>query len=189
MKRRTLLALPLAATALAAAGCTTTGTRRGNPAARRQEIDSAVASALQRLYDTVPGSREIGGRARGILVFPEVIAAGFIVGGEYGEGALRAGGRSQAYYSTVTGSLGFQAGAQSKAVFFMFMTEDALEKFRRSNGWTAGVDASVAVAKVGANGAVDINTARAPVVGFVMTNAGLMANLNLEGTKVTRLDL
>lgn len=189
MKRRELLALPLAAAALAVAGCTTTGTKPADPAAKRQQIDSSVQNTVQRLYDTVPGSREIGGRAKGILVFPEVIAAGFIVGGEYGEGALRVGGSSQAYYSTVTGSLGFQAGAQSKAVVFMFMTDEALEKFRRSKGWTAGVDASVAVAKVGANGAVDINTARAPVVGFVMTNAGLMANLNLEGTKVTRLDL
>src|SRR5690606_26393516 len=119
----------------------------------------------------------------------EVIAAGFIVGGEYGEGALRVGDRTQAYYSTVTGSLGFQTGAQSNAVVFMFMTDEALQQVSRSNGWTAGADASVAVAKVGANGVIDTNPARGPVVGFVMTNAGLMANLNLEGTKVTRLDL
>jgi Uncharacterized conserved protein len=189
MKRREFFALPAAAALLAFGGCTTTGSRRGDPATRRRDIDSGVEGTLQRLYETVPGSREMAGRAKGILVFPEVIAAGFIVGGEYGEGALRVGDRTQAYYSTVTGSLGFQAGAQSKAVVFMFMTDEALQQFSRSNGWTAGADASVAVAKVGANGVIDTNTARGPVVGFVMTNAGLMANLNLEGTKVTRLDL
>jgi len=189
MRRRDLFALPLAGAALALAGCTTTGAGSSDPDAKRREIDAGVDRTVQRLYATVPGSREIASRARGILVFPEVLAAGFIVGGEYGEGSLRSGGRTQAYYSTVTGSLGFQAGAQSKAVVFMFMTDEALQKFLASKGWTAGADASVALAKVGANGAVDINTARAPVVGFVMTNAGLMANLNLEGTKVTRLDL
>ncbi|SIL46540.1 Uncharacterized conserved protein [Mycobacteroides abscessus subsp. abscessus] len=69
------------------------------------------------------------------------------------------------------------------------MTQDSLDKFVASKGWTAGVDASVAVAKIGANGEIDTNTIRQPVIGFVVTNAGLMANLTIEGTKVTRLDL
>jgi lipid-binding SYLF domain-containing protein len=86
-------------------------------------------------------------------------------------------------------SVGFQAGAQSKAVVLLFMTKDALDKFRNSKGWTAGVDGSVALLKVGANGEIDTTTANNPVQALVLTNAGLMANLNLEGTKISKLEL
>ncbi len=122
-----------------------------------------------------------------MLVFPSVIAAGFWFGGQYGEGSLRVGGATVGYYSTTTASFGLQIGAQSKALVFLFMTQDALERFRNSEGWSAGGDASVAVLKVGANGSIDTNTATAPVVAFVLTNNGLMAGVTLEGTKVTKL--
>jgi lipid-binding SYLF domain-containing protein len=167
-------------------GCTTTTPGAGT-ASKRQAIDADVNAALGRLSSTVPGSRELLGKARGVLVFPSVLAAGLGIGGEYGEGALRIGGRSVDYYSTVSASFGWQIGAQSKAVIFLFMTQDALDKFRNSEGWTAGVDASVAVVKTGANGDVDLNTAMQPVNVFVMTNKGLMANLTIEGTKITKL--
>lgn len=187
----------LAAGALVLAGCTTTtpsqADRSDNSPAgnanKRASIDSAVSSTLDRMYASVPGSRELVNKSRGILVFPSVLQAGFMVGGEYGEGALRTGGRTEGYYNTITASFGLQIGAQSKAVIFLFMTQDALDKFRRTDGWTAGADASVAVVKIGANGAVDLNTATSPVEVIVMTNAGLMANLNIEGTKVTRLNI
>jgi len=93
------------------------------------------------------------------------------------------------YYNTVSGSFGLQAGAQSKAVIFLFMTEDALNSFRSRDGWSAGGDASVAVLKMGANGAIDTTTATKPVEVIVMTNAGLMGDLSLEGTKITRLKI
>jgi lipid-binding SYLF domain-containing protein len=152
---------------------------------KRQRIDKDVQATLDRLYSTTPGSRELVNKAKGALVFPSVLAAGFVVGGEYGEGALLVNGHTVDYYSTVTGSFGLQIGAQSKAIIFLFMTSDALEKFRNSEGWTAGVDASVAVIKAGANG--QLTTAPQPVNVIVMTNAGLMANLSVEGTKVTKL--
>ena len=104
-----------------------------------------------------------------------------------GEGALRVGGNTIDYYSTASASIGLQIGAQSKAIIFLFMTQEALDKFRGSQGWTAGVDASVAVIKAGANGDVDLNTATQQVNVIVMTNAGLMANLTVEGTKITKL--
>lgn len=191
MNRRNFVALP-AALLLAAslAACTTTGDKSsGSASSKRQEINAGVDSTLSRLYSSVQGSREMANNAKGILVFPSILAAGFVVGAEYGQGALRVGNATQGYYSTTTGSFGLQAGAQSKAVVIMFMNQNELDKFRNSNGWTAGVDASVAVAKVGANGAIDTSTARQSVVAFVMTNAGLMANLSLEGTKVSKLDL
>ena len=181
--------------AIALAGCSTTASvtkpsddPHPQTAESRHAIDVGYQETLQRLYDTTPGSRELVAKARGVLVFPRVISAGLGVGGGYGEGQLREHGRPEGYYRTVTGSVGWQIGAQSRALVFLFMTEDALKRFEDSKGWSGGVDASVAVLKVGANGAIDANAAQAPTVAFVMTNAGLMANLTLEGTKVSRID-
>ncbi|MGH8778571.1 BPSL1445 family SYLF domain-containing lipoprotein [Paraburkholderia sp.] len=177
---------------LALAGCTTTTGDQSSPstdASKRQSINASVDGTISRLYSTIPGSRELVSKARGVLVFPSVIQAGLIVGGQYGEGSLRVGGGTVGYYSTASGSFGLQAGAQSKAIIFLFMTQDALDKFRNSDGWAVGGDASVALVKMGANGAIDSNTATAPVEVFVMTNAGLMGDLSLAGTKVSRLKI
>ena len=190
MKKRTFLthsALWLGSAALLLSGCTTTPMTGAGSTDKRHEIDTEATAALSRLSSTMPGSRELLSKARGVLVFPSVLAAGFGVGGEYGEGVLRVGGRSVDYYSTASASFGLQIGAQSKAVIFLFMTQEALDKFRNSQGWTAGVDASVAVVKAGVNGDVDLNTATQPVNVFVMTNKGLMANLTIEGTKISKL--
>ncbi|WP_175717321.1 BPSL1445 family SYLF domain-containing lipoprotein [Burkholderia anthina] len=177
---------------LALAGCTTTPDKPENAstsASKRESIDASVNATLSRLYSTVPGSRELVAKSRGVLVFPNVLQAGFIVGGQSGNGALRVGGSTVGYYNTSSLSVGLQAGAQSKAIVFLFMTQDALDSFRKSEGWSAGADASVAVVKVGANGAVDSNTATAPVEVLVLTNAGLMGDLSVNGTKVTRLNI
>ena len=195
MQRRHFMLKTTAALAfggLALAGCTTTGNTPDNAHvdhSKRQSIDASVDGTLSKLFTTVPGSRELVSKARGVLVFPSVLQAGFIVGGQYGEGALRVGGASVGYYSTVSGSFGLQAGAQSKAIIFLFMTQDSLDKFRNADGWSAGVDASVALVKIGANGAVDTTTATAPVQVFVLTNAGLMGDVSLQGTKVSRLKI
>ncbi|MBN3786242.1 YSC84-related protein [Burkholderia sp. Ac-20353] len=177
---------------LALAGCTTTPDKNPPPAAnasKRESIDASVNATLSRLYSTVPGSRELVSKSRGVLVFPSVLQAGFIVGGQTGNGALRVGGATVGYYNTSSLSVGLQAGAQSKAIVFLFMTQDSLDTFRKSEGWSAGADASVAVVKVGANGAVDTTTATAPVEVLVLTNAGLMGDLSVNGTKVSKLDI
>ncbi|WP_320534591.1 BPSL1445 family SYLF domain-containing lipoprotein [Robbsia andropogonis] len=184
----------IAAATFALAGCTTTATapnggQSSSAMEKRHSINANVDQTLSRLYSTVPGSRELVGKARGVLVFPNVLAAGFVVGGQYGEGALRVGSETAGYYSTTSASVGLQIGAQSKAIIIVFMTQDALDKFRNVKGWSIGGDASVAVIKVGANGAIDSNSVRAPIDAFVLTNAGLMANLTLEGTKVNRMKL
>ncbi|WP_373683045.1 YSC84-related protein [Paraburkholderia sp. UYCP14C] len=186
------LALTTMAASLALAGCTTTGSSGESPAtdaAKRQQIDAGVDGAIAKLYDTVKGSRELVGKAQGVLVFPAVKKAAFIVGGSYGEGALRVGGASVGYYSTAAASFGLQAGADSSAVFFLFMTQDALTKFRNSSGWSAGADASVSLLKVGANGTIDTGSINSEVVAVVLTNAGLMADVSVAGTKVTRMNL
>jgi lipid-binding SYLF domain-containing protein len=189
---------PLLAIAAAAAlavgsitGCstTTTNTTSGNPAVKRDAIDANVDSALSKLYAQDPSAREMVRKARGTLVFPSVVSAGFVVGGSYGQGALRVGNRSVEYYSTTAGSVGLLAGAESKAVFLLFMTDEALAKFRASKGWTVGADASVTLLKVGASAQVDTATAKQEIVGYVMTNGGLMANLSLDGTKIAPLGM
>lgn len=154
----------------------------------KRSIDADYQATLARLYETTPGSRELVSKARGVLVFPKVYAAGLVIGGEYGLGQLRVAGAPMGYYRTTALSAGLQIGAQSRSLVFLFMTQDALDKFRSGNGWAGGVDASVAMLKLGANGSIDANAAGAPTQAFVMTNAGVMANLSLEGTKVTKIE-
>ncbi|ALO45009.1 BPSL1445 family SYLF domain-containing lipoprotein [Pseudohongiella spirulinae] len=153
-----------------------------------QEIDIKVDAALERFRAEVQGGERFLQAAAGVMVFPSVLKAGFGIGGEYGEGALRIGGQTVDYYSTAAASIGFQFGAQSKAVFVLFMDEQALQSFRNTAGWRAGVDGSINLIRIGAGASVDTNNLQDPVVGFVLTNAGLMYNLTLEGSKFTRLE-
>ncbi|MGS0892254.1 BPSL1445 family SYLF domain-containing lipoprotein [Burkholderia stagnalis] len=195
MQKRNLVlkaAAALIVGSLALTGCTTTPDKPDNAAtnaSKRQAIDSSVDATLSRLYSTVKGSRELVAKSRGVLVFPDVIQAGFIVGGQSGNGSLRVGGSTVGYYNTSSLSVGLQAGAQSKAIVFLFMTQDALDEFRNSDGWAAGAGASVALVKMGANGAIDTTTATAPVQVVVLTNAGLMGDVSINGTKVTKLKI
>jgi lipid-binding SYLF domain-containing protein len=179
----------LAALMVFASGCTTTGTGSGDPATRRQAIDSSVDNALATLYRQVPGSQDLVNRAQGVLVFPAVLEAGFIVGASRGDGALRKGGKTVSFHRTTAGSIGLQAGAQSTAMFILFMTEDAMRNFENSRGWTAGVDASVTVLTVGATAQMTTATAQQPVIGYVLSNSGLMAGVSVDGARITRLQL
>ena len=110
------------------------------------------------------------------------------MGGETGEGVLRVGGSTVGYYRTSSGSVGFQLGAQSKSIVIAFLTREALDKFKNSNGWKVGVDGSVALIDVGGGKTIDTDNVRDPVVGFIFGSKGLMYNLTLEGSKITKLD-
>ena len=184
------LAIAVGLGSVAMIGCTTTppGSEASGPS-ERAAMEKNVDATLSRLYTTVPGSREMLQRAAGTLVFPSVVGGSFVVGAEYGRGALREGGRTTGYYSTTAGSIGFQAGGQSKAVIYVFNTREALEKFKNSKGWTAGVDATVAVGKIGANGSVDTQTVQQPVSSFILTNVGLEAGAAVGAAKVTQISL
>ena len=157
-------------------------------AASATEIDIKVDAAMKRFKTEVQGGAAFLDRAKGVLVFPEVMKAGFGIGGEYGEGALRIKGKTVNYYSTASASIGFQLGAQLKTVVLVFLQQAALDKFRNSQGWEVGVDGSVALVELGAG--KDINTVNMndPIVGFVLSNKGLMYNLTLEGSKITKLN-
>ena len=186
---------PLAVAALALAlagagitGCTTTGpSAKAEPAVAGDQMDASVDATLSRLYAAAPSSRQLVERAAGVLVFPSVVNVGLVVGGEHGKGVLRVGGRTVDRYSHTGGSIGLQAGAQSRAEVLLFMTPDSLAKFRASKGWTAGADATVAVVHLGANGTIDTDTAKQPIVGFVLNNTGLMAGVSLQGAKYSKL--
>jgi lipid-binding SYLF domain-containing protein len=153
-----------------------------------KEIDGSVDVALERFEKEVKGATELLQKAKGVLVFPMVIKAGVGIGGEYGEGALRIGGKTVDYYNTASASVGIQMGIQGKTVILVFMEEEALRKFRESWGWEAGVDGSVALIKLGAGGSIDTTNIKDSIVGFVLGQKGLMYNLTLEGSKYTKLD-
>lgn len=156
-------------------------------AASAAEIDKQVDQALER-FRKIEGANAFLAIAKGVLVFPKVYKAGIGVGGEYGEGALRIDGQTVDYYSTAAASIGFQLGAQAKSIVVLFIEEDALKKFRGSEGWKVGVDGSVALVDIGVGKAVDTTNIKDPVVGFVFGQKGLMYNLTLEGAKFTKLD-
>ncbi len=152
------------------------------------EIDANVRATMGDFFREVPSGREVANKAVAILVFPTIVKAGFGIGGEYGEGALHIRGRTGGYYNIISASIGFQFGAQARSVIIMFMTDTALAKFQRTDGWKVGVDGSVAIITVGAGGQIDTNSIRSPVVGFIFDQKGLMYNLTLEGSKISRID-
>jgi lipid-binding SYLF domain-containing protein len=157
-------------------------------AASAAAIDADVRATMSEFFSQVRGARELVGRSAAVLVFPSVIKAGIGIGGEYGEGALLTRERTMDYYNIVSASIGFQLGAQARSVIIVFITPEALAGFRRTYGWKVGVDASVAIVTVGAGGSIDTNRIASPIVGFIFDSKGLMYNLTLEGSKITRID-
>jgi lipid-binding SYLF domain-containing protein len=153
-----------------------------------KEIDASVDVAIQRFYEQVKGAEEFVKASKGMLVMPNVVKGAFIVGGEYGEGALRIGGKTVDYYNTISGSIGFQIGGEAKDIILLFMTDEALKNFRASKGWEAGVDGNVALISVGAGERADTTTSKDPIVGFVFDAKGLIADISLKGAKFSKVD-
>src|SRR5262249_19750513 len=169
--------------------CTTTTGGSADPAEQRREIDAAADASLSRLYDQVRDSRELVSRAQGVLIFPAVVSGGFIIGGAGGRGGLRKGGKSVGYWRMGEGVGGLVAGAQSQAVLILFLTPDAPARVEAHKGLTEGVDGSITLLSVGADARITTQTAQQPIVGFVLTNSGLMASLSMSGSRFTRLDI
>jgi lipid-binding SYLF domain-containing protein len=152
-----------------------------------KEINSEVNAALKLFSQHVKGGKEFLNAAKGVLVIPNIVKAGLGVGGEYGEGAMRIGGKTVEYYSLAAGSVGFQIGAQKTNLILVFMQDEALKNFRKSSGWKAGVDGSVAFIDVGAGKSLDTVNVKDPIVAFMFGQKGLMANATVEGAKFTKL--
>ena len=153
-----------------------------------QGIDVEVDKAIGVFRDDVNGAEVFLNQAAGVLVFPRVIKVGVGIGAETGEGALRVRGQTIDYYRTTGGSFGLQLGAQAKSIVIAFMTKESLEKFQNSGGWKVGLDGSVALIDLGAGKTIDSHNIKDPVVGFIFGSKGLMYNLTLEGTKISKLN-
>jgi lipid-binding SYLF domain-containing protein len=157
-------------------------------AASGAELTRDAAAALEALYAGTPRAKELGAKARGILVFPSIIKAGFIVGGQYGEGALRKGGKTVAYYNTVAASYGLQAGAQSFGYALFFMTDSGLKYLDKSGGWEIGTGPSIVIVDQGTARALTTTTAQSDIFAFFFDQKGLMAGAGLQGSKISRIN-
>ena len=151
------------------------------------EIDRDASEALAALLADSPAARALVGDAKAVLVFPDVVKAGLIIGGQAGEGALRKGGRTTAYYRTLSASFGLQAGVQKFGYVLIFMTDEALAYLDRSNGWEIGVGPSVVVVDQGMAKTMTTTTIKADIYAFIFDQKGLMAGLGLQGTKINRI--
>ena len=160
----------------------------GAVAGSAKSIDFDVDEVLASFDKQMKGSKGFLKKAKGVLVFPSVIKAGFGIGAEYGEGALRINGKTVDYYNTMAASIGFQIGAQAKTIILAFMNSKALDTFQNSDGWKVGVDGSVALITVGMGDSLDTINAEDPIVAFIFGQKGLMYNLTLEGSKFNKLD-
>ncbi|NOT12554.1 MAG: twin-arginine translocation pathway signal protein [Methylococcaceae bacterium] len=167
-------------------GCQSSGgTRMANSSA---EINRDVDHALHKLYASTPAARTLAARAKGILVFPSIVKAGFMVGAQYGRGgALRVKGRTVGYYNSVAASYGLQAGVQSFGYALFFMNNAAMNYLNRSEGWEIGVGPSIVVVDAGVARSLTTTTAKDNVYAFIFDQKGLMAGLGLQGSKITRI--
>ena len=151
------------------------------------EIDRKVDTALVKLYEKSPAAKKQVKSARAILVFPDVVKAGLMIGGQYGEGALRVGGKTVGYYNTVEGSFGLQAGAQEFGYALFFMDKEAFEYLKKSDGWEIGVGPSITIVDEGLAGSLTTTTGKDEVYAFFFDQKGLMGGLGLKGGKITRI--
>jgi len=155
-------------------------------AATTREINASADAALADFRKNVKGADEYLAAAKGVLVIPEVKKVGLVVGGQWGEGALRINGKTAAYYKMKAGSVGFQAGYQKANYLFIFLTEEALKTFRSGKGWDAGIDAGVTVVDESVGASIDTLKAKSSVVAFIFGKEGLMGGYSLKGQKLTK---
>jgi lipid-binding SYLF domain-containing protein len=152
------------------------------------EIDRDANIAVDLLTKEIEGSSLFLNQAYGYLVFPRVVKVGMGIGVETGEGVLRVSELNEDYYRITSGSLGFQVGAQAKAIVIAFMTEDILNNFRNNPGWKVGVDGHITIIDKGLGATINTDNVLDPIVAFVFDSRGLMYSLTLEGSIFTMLD-
>ena len=156
-------------------------------AASAAEIDRDVEAALKELYVSSPAAKDLSTKAKAILVFPSIVKGGFMVGGQYGEGALIKEGKTTGYYNSVAASYGFQAGLQRFGYALFFMKDAALEYLDNSEGWEIGVGPSIVIVDKGTARALTSTTAKEDIYAFFFSQEGLMAGMGLQGSKITKI--
>jgi lipid-binding SYLF domain-containing protein len=188
MEKRTAKKYRSLATALVLAMALTTALNaRVAQAASGSEIDRNATAALKILYANTPGAKDLATNAKGILVFPNIVKGGFIVAGQYGDGALREAGKTVGYYRSLAASYGLQAGVQSFGYVLLFMDDESLAYLEQSNGWEIGTGPSVVVLDKGAGKSLSSTTLRKGVYAFIFGQKGLMAGIGLQGAKITKI--
>lgn len=156
-------------------------------AASKAEIDASVSESLKQFHLLNPTHEQLENKAAGVLVFPRVTKGGAGIAGEYGEGVLQVKGKTVAYYSVASASIGLTLGAAKRSENILFMTQESLDKFTNSKGWSIGADTGIALVTKGAGGDYDSKTLQKPILGFVFGEKGLMADLSLEGSKINKI--
>ena len=151
------------------------------------EINASVDASLARFYSEVKGSRQFVARSKAVLVIPNVVKVAFVIGGQYGEGALREGASTFGYYSIAGGSWGASIGIQKKDLILVFRDAAALRHFESASGWQVGVDGAVTLINVGVGADLSTMQINQPIVAFVVGQKGLMFDVSLQGAKITRI--
>jgi len=157
-------------------------------AASASEINRNVTQSLTTLYHTTPGAKALAEQAKGVLVFPSIVKGGFIVAGQYGDGALRKRGKTFGYYRSIAASVGFQAGAQAFGYVLFFMDQASLKYLDQSGGWELGTGPSLVVLDKGFAKNLSTTTMRKGVYAFIFDQKGLMGGIGIQGSKITRIN-
>jgi lipid-binding SYLF domain-containing protein len=158
------------------------------PAVAEDAFEADAKAALQKLYDSEPAAKLIGEKAKAVLVFPNIVKAGFVVGAQYGEGVLLMNGKLIAHYNSVAASYGLQAGVQSFGYAMFLMTDKAMQYLDKSDGWELGVGPSIVIVDKGKAKSLTTTTLKDDVYAFIFDQKGLMAGLGLQGSKITKLE-
>ena len=182
MQRRTWIAASLAA------GFAATLASATAHAATGKEIDASATAALERLKNQNAAAKALAAKAVAVLVFPKITKAGFVVGGQHGEGVMRKGGKTVGYYASAGASYGLQAGVQTFSYVLLLMTPSAVQYLEKSDGWEIGAGPSVVVVDEGLAATLSTTTAKSDVYAFVFGQKGLMAGIGLQGTKISKID-
>ena len=145
-------------------------------------------AALNQLYAKQKSAKLLGQKAKAILVFPSIVKAGFMFGGQIGEGVMFRGGKAVGYYNTVAGSYGLQAGIQKYGYALFFMNNDALQQLDKMEGFEVGVGPSIVVVDEGVGKSLTSNTLTSDVYAYIFNQKGLMGGLGIQGSKITKID-
>lgn len=156
-------------------------------AASKAEINERVSVTLRQFDSLNTANRTLGDKAAGILVFPRVTKGGVGVAGEFGEGVLQVNGKTVGYYSVGSASVGLTLGLANHSEIIMFMTQESLDKFTSQAGWSIGADTGITVVSGGINSSYDTETVHKPILGFVFAEKGLIGDLSLEGSKISKI--
>jgi lipid-binding SYLF domain-containing protein len=157
-------------------------------AASASQLDRDAAQALSSLYKNVPAAKALGDKSVGVLVFPSIVKGGFIIAGQYGDGALRKNGKSVAYYRSLAASYGFQAGVQAYGYVLFFMDNESLQYLDNSGGFELGTGPSLVVMDEGFGKNFSTTTIKSGIYAFIFDQRGLMGGLGIQGSKITKIN-